>query len=123
MVLSGELTAGVDCKAALRGLTGRSHSGRVAGCNPELVLSSFDKAEHCILQPFDRRLGDRGTVDAAPVHGTALSLLQPVALDSGAAIVQGRVPCQGHGGGCGSHNLRIARRSGEAKRILELDFL
>lgn len=121
--MKNRLTAWIDGKAALRGLTGRSDSCSVAGCDPELVLGSFNEPQHSVLQTLHCRFGGWSSVDATPVHGAALPLLQPVSLDGGAAVVQRRIPGQGHGGCCSSNYFGVTWRSGEAERILELDFL
>lgn len=117
------LTAWIHSEAALRGLAVRPNSCSIACSHPELVLRSFDQPQHGVLQALHRRFGDRGPVDTTPVHSTALPLLQPVALNSGATVVQRRFPGQGHGSCCGSNDFRVAWWSGKAKRILQLDLL
>lgn len=117
------LTAWIHGKAALGGLAGRPDPCSVGGCNPELVLGPLDEPEHGVLQALHCWFGDWSSVDTTPVHSAALPLLQPVSLDGGAAIVQRRIPGQGHGGGCIGDDFGVTWRSGEAKRIPELDFL
>lgn len=117
------LTAWIHCKAALCGLAGWSNSRSIARCHPELVLGSFDEPQDGVLQALHGRLGDRRSVDTTPVDGTTLPLLQPVALNGRATIVQRRIPSQGHGGCCASNDLGVAWRSREAKWIPQLDLL
>lgn len=117
------LTVGVDSEAAFGGLAVRSHACCVAGAHPELVLRPFDELQDGVLQGLHRRLGDRSPVDTAPVDSSSLPLLQPVALDGGASVVQRRVPGHGHGGGRGRDDLGVARRSGETEWISQVDLL
>lgn len=117
------LTAWIHGKATLSGLAVWSNSCSVAGCDPELVLCSFNEFEHSVLQALHCWFGDWSSVDATPVDGATLPLFQPITLNGGATIVQRRVPCQGHGGCSGGDDFGVTWWSREAKWIPQLDFL
>lgn len=117
------LTYGISCNSWVWWLTGRANSCSIYCHRSELVFNTFDQTGNIKFHALQSHFGYWCSANTWPVGTSFFSLLQPVASNWRATVVQRRSPAHQHWPFGALQNFWFSRRSRRAIRILNDHFI